>query len=118
IFVLEVRETAPPCERTNTPSFSKASKSRRTVAAVTPSVRISSEAVTVRSRDKTSRIRNLRSSARRFIYRAPLPSLRPPAAGFCHNSVGLDHKNAKCVIFDNKLTNEHNRANYVGNSDR
>ena len=35
-FVLDMRETAPPCERTSTPACSSAARSRLTVAAVTP----------------------------------------------------------------------------------
>lgn len=58
-----MRETAPPCERTSTPSCSKAARSRLTVAAVTPRAAQRSDAVIVRCPERISRIRNLRSSA-------------------------------------------------------
>lgn len=74
--MLDMRDTAPPWERTSTPSSSRAARSRRMVAGVTASALHSSEALIVRCVVRISRMRNLRSSASMSIVCVPFASTR------------------------------------------
>ncbi len=76
-LVLDILDTAPPCERTRTPSPSNVAKSRRIVIGVTLNNSQSSTAAIVRRVASISRIRNLRSSASKS---APLSETRETAS--------------------------------------